>query len=138
MTEIEFAGALLADQPKWVMLVIGLGTGLLGALLAILAKRIAFALAGFYAGAYLALIAAHSFGPGGDSTLWFAAGGVIGAVLAALIMDWAIIVLTSLVGAGAIVDAAAMGQTTGALVFVVLTVVGTVVQARLMARPRSR
>jgi len=135
---IEFAGALLVTQPKWVMLVIGLGTGLLGALLAILAERVAFALAGFYAGAYLALIAAYSFGPGGHRTLWFAVGGVIGAVLAALIMDWAIIFLTSLAGAGAIVDAAGMGQTTGVLVFVVLTVVGTVVQARLMARPRNR
>jgi hypothetical protein len=129
---MEFAGALLVDQPKWVMFLIGLGAGLLGALLAILAERAAFAFAGFCAGAYLALTAAPSFGFGGHSTLSLAAGGVIGAVLASLIMDWAIIALTSVVGAGAIVDAASMGQTTGALIVVVLTVVGIVVQARLM------
>jgi Domain of unknown function (DUF4203) len=134
----EFAGTLLADQPRWVMLVIGLGAGLLGALLAVVAQRVAFALAGFYAGAYLALAAVHSLEVGGQSMIWFAAGGILGAVLAALIMDWAIIALSSLAGAGAIVEAAAMGQTTGALVFVALVVVGIIVQARLMARPRHR
>jgi hypothetical protein len=113
---MEFAGALLVEQPKRVMLVIGLGAGLLGALLAVLAERIAFVLAGFYGGAYLALIAAPSGGPEGHSTLWFATGGIIGAVLAARIMDWAIIALTSLVGASAIVAAANLGHTTGARV----------------------
>jgi Domain of unknown function (DUF4203) len=133
---MEFAGVLLVDQPRWAMLLIGLGAGLLGALLAVLAERVAFALAGFYAGAYLALEAARSFGTGDHSTLWLLAGGAIGAVLAALIMDWAIIVLSSLVGAGAIVGATSMGPTTAALVFVVLTVVGIVVQEKLMAKPR--
>jgi hypothetical protein len=69
------AGALLVDQPMWVMLLMGLGAGLLGGLLAILAQRVAFATAGFYAGAYLALSAAAAFGFGGHRTVWFAAGG---------------------------------------------------------------
>jgi hypothetical protein len=135
---MEFAGVLFVDQPRWVILLIGLGTGLLGAVLAVLAERVAFALAGFYAGAYLALVSAHSFAIGDHSTLLLVAGGVIGAVLAVLVMDWAIIILSSLVGAGAIVAAAGMGQPTGALVFVVLTVVGAAIQAGLMARPRNR
>jgi len=129
------AEALLVDQPTWARLLMGLGAGLLGGLLAILAQRVAFAFAGFYAGAYLALSAAVALGFGGHRTLWVVAGGVIGAVLATWIMNWAIIALTSLVGASAIVGAASMGQTTGALIFVGLTVVGMVVQARLM-RPR--
>ena len=127
------AEALLVDQPPWARLLMGLGAGLLGGLLAILAQRVAFA--GFYSGAYLALSAAVALGFGGHRTLWVVAGGVIGAVLATWIMNWAIIALTSLVGASAIVGAASMGQTTGALIFVGLTVVGMVVQARLM-RPR--
>ncbi len=134
----EFAGTLLVDQPRWMMLVIGIGAGLLGALLAVVAQRVAFALAGFYAGAYLALAAVHSLEVGGQSMIWFAAGGIIGAVLAALIMDWAIIALSSLAGAGAIVDAAGIGQTMGALVFLLLAAAGIVIQARLMAPPRSR
>jgi hypothetical protein len=135
---MEFAGVLFVDQPQWVMLLMGLGAGLLGAILAIVAERVAFALAGFYAGAYLALIAAHSFGAVGQGTLWLAVGGVIGAVVAALIMDWAIIVLSSLAGAGAIVGAAGLGETTGTLVFVILTAVGAAVQAKLMAPPRHK
>jgi hypothetical protein len=134
----EFAGTLLVDQPRWVMLLTGIGAGLLGALLAVVAQRVAFALAGFYAGAYLALAAVHSLEVGGQSVIWFAAGGIIGAVLAALIMDWAIIALTSLVGAGAIADAASLGQMTGALVFLLLTAVGIVVQAKLLAPRRNR
>jgi hypothetical protein len=134
---MKLAGVLLVDQPQWVMLLMGLAAGVLGAILAILAERVAFALAGFYAGAYLALIAAHSFGFASQGTLWLAAGGVIGAVVAALIMDWAIIVLSSLAGAGAIVGAVDLSETTGTLAFLILTAVGAAVQARLMAPPRQ-
>ncbi len=133
---MEFTGVILVDYPTWVVLLIGLGTGLLGALLAVLAERVAFALAGFYAGAYLALLVAQAFGVRGTGVLWFLVGGGVGAVFAALIMDWALIVLSSLVGAGAIVVAAGFGQTAGALVFLVLAIAGIVVQAGLM--PRSR
>jgi hypothetical protein len=134
---VEFAGVLLADHPKWVVLLVGLGTGLLGALLAVLAERVAFALGGFYAGAYLALLAAHTFWGGDAGLLWFLVGGVIGAVFAALIMDWALIVLSCLVGAGAIIGAVGLGQATGALAFVVLTIAGIIVQGKLMARSKG-
>ena len=129
------AEALLVDQTTWVTLLVGLGAGLLGGLLALLAQRLAFAIAGFYAGAYLALSAAVALGFGGHRTLWVVAGGVIGAVLATRILDWALIALTSLVGASAIVTAGGMGPTTTALSFLGLAVIGMVVQARLM-RPR--
>ncbi len=132
---IAVAEALLVEQPTWARLLMGLGAGLLGGLLAILAQRVAFAFAGFCAGAYLALSVAAAFGFGGHRTLWFAVGGVIGALLAARIIDWALIALTSLVGASAIVDAGNLGATTAPLSFVALTVVGIVVQRRLM-RPR--
>ena len=135
---MEFTGVILADRPPWVMLLTGLGTGLLGALLAIVAERVAFALAGFYAGAYLALLVGQAFGIGGNSLLLFAVGGGIGAICAVLIMDWAIIVLSCLVGAGAVVVGSGLGQTTGALAFVLLAIAGTLVQARLITRSRGR
>ena len=135
---MEFTRLVLADQPTWVMLFIGLGAGLLGALLAILAQRVAFALAGFYAGAYFALIVAQSFGAGGHNILLYAVCGVIGAVLAALMMDWAIILLSCLAGAGAIVVTLGLGPTMSPIVFVILLIAGTFVQARLMAPSRER
>jgi hypothetical protein len=133
---MEFSWVILGEQPKWVMLFIGLGTGLIGALLAVLVERVAFALAGFYAGAYLALIGAQSFGVGGNTILLFAVGGLIGAVLAALIMDWVIIVLSCLVGSGAVVVSLGLGQTVSLLIFLVLAVAGTFLQTRVMERSR--
>jgi hypothetical protein len=135
---MELPGVLLPDHPPWLTLVIGLGAGLLGALLAVVAQRVAFSLAGFYAGAYLALVTAHSVGVGGKSPVVFVVGGLIGALLAALIMDWAIILLSCLAGAGAIIEAAGLGQPTGVLVLAALAVAGILVQTRLMTRSPRR
>lgn len=134
---MAMTSVVLADQPEWVLLCVALSAGLLGALLAVFAERVAFALAGFYAGSYLALIASQSFGGDGNSMLWFVFGGVIGGVCAALIMDWAIIVLSCLVGAGAIVQALQLGQTGGFVVFIVLVITGTFLQRRLMIRSQT-
>jgi hypothetical protein len=131
------AGAFFVEQSTGVVLLMGLAGGLLGALLAVLAQRAAFAFAGFYAGSYLALLAASAVGVGGQRTLWFVAGGILGAVLAAWLVDWALIALTSAVGASAIVGAGSMGPTTAALSVVGLTAVGVVVQARLMGPRRA-
>ncbi len=131
---IEFTHVILADQPYWVMLLGGFSAGLLGALLAIYVERIAFALAGFYAGAYLALILAHGFGAWGSSMHMLAFGGIIGAVLSILFMDWAIILLSCLVGAGAIVSQLDLVKTIGVIIFVALVAVGTLIQARSMDR----
>ena len=135
---MELSVLLLADQPRWLTLLIGLGAGLLGAILAVVAQRVAFSLAGFYAGAYLGLVAAHALGTGGNSPVVFVIGGLIGALLAALIMDWAIIVLSALAGAGAIVEAVGLGQPAGVLVLAGLAVVGILIQTRLMARSPGR
>ncbi len=133
---IQFSGLLFPDYPQWIRLLVALGAGLLGALLAVLVQRVAFALAGFYGGAYLALIVAQSLGAGRVSTPLFLVGGVVGALIAALIMDWAIIVISSLVGAGAVVEALAVGKSIGIMVFLVLATAGILVQARLL--PQSK
>ncbi len=129
-------GVILGDQPGWVRLLVGLGIGLVGALLAVFLKRLAFALGGFYAGAYLALIGAQSWGAGG-SPLWFLAGGVLGAILAAWLMDWVIVLLSCLVGAGAVVAGLSLGPMNGLLVFVVLAAAGIFFQARGGAQSRK-
>ena len=135
---MRFAGVILLDQPKWLQLFLAVGAGVLGALLAVLVKRTAFALAGFYAGAYLALVGAQSYGAGGNSVILFVLGGVAGALFATLIMDWAIIVLSCLVGAGAIVDSLALGQTSRLIFFLVLVIAGALVQTRPFHQFRGR
>jgi len=129
---MEFTKLLLVDQPIWVQLLGGLVAGLLGALLAIFVQRVAFILAGFFAGAYFALLLAHPLGVAGTGLLLAVAGGVIGAIVVALLMDWAIIVLSCLVGAGVVVSQLRLRDMKTAIIFFVLVIIGIFVQAKLM------
>jgi len=129
---MQFGGMVLSDQAQWIRVLIGLGAGVFGALLAVLAQRVAFGLAGFYGGGYVALRAAQSLDAGGSGIIFLVVGGVLGAVFAILVMDWAIIVLSCLVGAGAIVEALDLGQMTTMIIFLVLVIAGVCVQARRM------
>lgn len=128
----ELARTLAAEQPAWLVWTISIGAGVIGALLAILLQRVGFALGGFYAGAYIALVAAERFVPGTMGTVAFLAGGVIGAIIAALLMDWAIIVLSCLVGAALIVPVLGLEPLASTLIYGGLVAVGAVVQAQLM------
>jgi hypothetical protein len=131
---MELAGEFLSGRPSWLVLAAAIGTGLLGAILAVFAHRLAFALAGFLAGSYLALIAAQSFGVSGASELLFIIGGIAGALISAWFLDWAIIVLSSLVGGAAIVDALGLGQMPGFLAFAALVTAGILFQAKFMGK----
>ena len=134
---MEFTRMLLVDQPTWVTLLGGLAAGLIGALLVVFFQRVAFAFAGFFGGAYLALIVAQTFGVGGSSVLLSIVGGVIGAIVSAFLVDWAIIVLSCLVGAEAIVAQLKLSEAKSAIVFVVLVIIGIFVQARLWKRSKE-
>ena len=98
---IEFAEIWLAGQPTWLIVAVAIAAGLIGAVLSMLFERVAFALSGFYATAYLAIIFAAKFGFDIVPVSVIFAAGLLGAFLTALLMDWAIIVLSSLAGAAA-------------------------------------
>ena len=127
----EVARTLAAEQPAWLLWAIAIGAGLIGAVVAMLLQRVGFALGGFYAGGYIALLAVERFAPGTIGVAAFVVGGAIGAVLAALLMDWAIIVLSCLVGAALVVPALGLQPLMSALVYAGLVAVGIVVQAQL-------
>lgn len=131
----QLADVLLADQSPGLRLLVAIGAGVVGALLAMLAQRIAFALGGLYAGGYLALSVAHAAGATDNHLLWFAIGGVIGAILAVMVMDWAIIVLSSLVGAAAIVAAFNLSPGITTILFIVLAAFGITVQSNRLRPP---
>ena len=132
----EAARALLADQPAWLIWLVAIAAGLLGAVLAMLFQRVGFALAGFYAGAYIALVSVERFAPGSMGVATLLIGGLAGAVLAALVMDWAIIVLSCLVGAALVVPFLGLGDTAASTVYVGLAALGIVVQARFIGGGR--
>jgi len=138
------AGLSLANRllqgPEWVGLVVGLGIGLLGALIAVVVERFAIGLAGFLVGGYIALQVLpllHLEG-GWTTVVAFLIGGVIGLILVGLFLGWALISLSSLAGAALIVNALNMEPGLGTLVFIILVVVGVVFQAREMQGGKRR
>jgi hypothetical protein len=95
----------------WVRLAIGLGAGLVLALVAMRFTRLMVSLAGFLIFAVATILIVNYFG--GDGTLqvgtrnyWiaFGVGGVVGSVIMGVLFDWALVVLTALFGAGAAAD----------------------------------
>jgi hypothetical protein len=137
MFGIEIAQGLFFEQPMWMSLLTGVGMGLVGAVVAIVYQRLAFVLAGFYAGVFLTLVIAGELGlvamPGATPFIV----GVLGAVLALLMTDWAIILLSSLAGAAFIVTSLSTLQSGIAIAsFLVLTVVGMFVQWNMLTRQR--
>ena len=129
---IEVVRALLAQQPRWLMMVVAVGAGLIGALLATIFQRVGFALSGFYVGGYVALVVAERFAPGAVGVVTFLIGGAVGALFAALVVDWAIIVLSCLVGAALVVASLGLEGRASVLVYAGLVAIGSAGQAWLM------
>jgi hypothetical protein len=135
---IELAQALLADQSTWLALVAGIGMGLVGAVLAIVYERVAFALAGFYAATFLVITYADRIGFTDMPAIMPYVAGVFGALLAVLLTDWSIIVLSALAGAAAIVSAFALQPGVEAVSFLALALIGILVQWSMLASRRRR
>ena len=136
---MEITGLYFAGQPQWLQLLIGIGIGCLGALLAVVAQRVAFTVGGFFAGVFLALKVSQTVAmPENVATLLLIFGvGVICAIVAALVMDQAITLLACLVGAGAIVVELHLGLAPSFAIFVLLTGAGFLIQEKLLPPPKE-
>jgi hypothetical protein len=132
----ELAAVLLAEQGEAVRLMVAVIGGILGAALGFLAARAAFSIGGLFAGGYLGLVLVRAWELPGEPLVWFAVGGIVGAIVAALLMDWAIIVLSSLAGAAAILAPFELRPALAVLVFAAITAVGVFVQGRRLAPTR--
>jgi hypothetical protein len=103
---LNLAPLFVPDQPAWVILIVALLAGLLGSVLAVFLQRIMVALAGFVAAGYVLVLLLDRFQVdlGGIGWLAFLLGGALGAVLASVTFDWALVILSSLTGAALFVD----------------------------------
>jgi hypothetical protein len=130
----SLATQFLHGQPDWIALVIALVAGLVGVLFALFLQRLAVGVAGFIAGGYILINLLNALGwqTGGVSWLPFVIGGIIGAVLVLILFDWALIILSSLTGATLIAQAIHFGPLITALAFIVLLILGIVIQASMM------
>lgn len=136
---IDLASVYLTGSEPWVRLAIGIVVGLIGALLAIFLQKLAVAIAGFAAAAYFsaALMEAFALEPSVELVIIIVAG-IIGAILAGALFDWALILLSSMIGADLLVDTFALEGFPALAVLVILTLAGISIQANMLHRDRAR
>lgn len=122
--------------PDWLTFLVGLGVGLLTALVAVFAQHFALGLAGFLVGGYIAMyfLPLLNLEHGWLPWLAFLLGGIIGVVLVSALLDWALILLSSLAGASLIIQALDLQAGLGFLVFALLATVGISIQFRQLRK----
>ena len=120
-----------AEEPL-ISLAIAIGLGLVGILLAIFLQKLAVGIAGFLAGGagalWLAVVAVLPVG--GWEWAVFLVGGILGAVLAGVLFEIALVVLTSLLGATLLLELVALDPRVEAILALVLTAMGCLIQGR--------
>lgn len=128
---LQIAPLLVNEASSLLALVIALVLGVLGALLALFIQKVAIAVLGFLAGGKLAtaISAAFFVQHAQYSTIIFVIGGIIGAILLMAVFGWALIVVSSFIGAYLIQSAIVLPPTGLTLVFIGLAILGIFVQA---------
>ena len=135
----------LAMESDITRLIIALIAGVVGAILAQFVQRFAVAIAGFIAGGYLLTTFLEMIGyqTGLNSYLVFLIGGIVGVLLVVLVFDWALILLSSMVGASMLVNAFGIDSGssgflnlpdlsggTATIILIVLVIIGIAIQSR--------
>jgi hypothetical protein len=130
---------MVAHQPSSLLaLTFALVLGFVGALLALFLQKLAIGVFGFVAGGKLAIALSAAFlgQQAMHPAILFVIGGVVGAMLLLALFDWALIFLSAVVGAYMIQAAVALPPMGMAILFVVLVVVGVLVQTASFQRLR--
>src|ERR1700746_1433579 len=133
---VEIAPHLVNKPSPLLALIVALVLGLIGALLALFLQKIAIAVLGFLAGGKLASAIAAAFFVhyAQYSTIIFVVDGIIGAILLLAVFNWALIVVSSFIGAYLIQSAIVLPPTGSTIVFIGLAILGIVVQAASFRR----
>lgn len=135
LVAFEFANQYMAGQPPWVILLIAVVAGVAGALLSVFVQYGVVAVAGFLAGALLAqsLLQAMTT-PMPEWTTWPALiiGGLLGAIMVLVVFDWALILLSSVMGATMLVQTVNLPGVLDVVAFVGLLIIGIAFQVLMM------
>ncbi len=135
---LQLAPYLSQNPPLWLSLLLSLGLGLLGAIVALLLQKVAIGIAGFVVGGRVAVAIAAAFwvNHAHYSTITFVVGGIVGALLLLALFDWALIIFSSIEGARLIADVVHLPSTGTNILLVVLAIFGIIVQAMMFRRSR--
>ena len=133
---VEIAPHFVNEPSPLLALTIALVLGLIGALLELFLQKIAIAVLGFLAGGKLAGAIAGAFFVhyAQYSTIIFVVGGLVGAILLLALFDWALIVVSALIGAHLIQSAIVLPPSGSTIVFIGLAIIGILVQAASLRR----
>jgi len=136
---VEIAPHLVNEPSQLLALTVALVLGLIGALLALFLQKIAIAVLGFLAGGKVAgaIAAAFFLQYAQYSTVIFLAGGIIGTILLLVLFDWALIVVSSLIGAHLIQSTIVLPASGSTIVFIALTIIGILIQAASLRRSQA-
>lgn len=117
---------------EWVLWGIALAGGVVGAVVAIFFQRLAVGLAGFAGGAIIGVFLLELFAISLQQWQWLAAlgGGIIGMVALFLLFDWALILISAILGANLIVLPLNGGPGETLLGIILLTTAGVYIQAK--------
>lgn len=139
-----FAGSILAVSTlrftaEWLIILTSIAAGLVGALLAVFLQHLAMVIAGFFGGGYVLLYVISLFGyRGGINWMIFAVGGVIGAALVGFVFEWALILLSSLIGTAMFMRAVHIPSPGNMFVFAGVFLIGATIQVAWLMQERDR
>ena len=120
-----------------LVLAIAALAGLAGALLAMLVQKLAVGVAGFAAGALAGVTLVRAFGSEHYALIGLSIGGLVGALVLIAAFEWALIILSSLLGASMLASREVAGES-APLVFIVALVVGIIIQSFQRERAGSK
>jgi hypothetical protein len=140
LTAFSLVTQLTEIQQDWLILIIALAAGAVGALLAIFMQQVAIAVGGFLAGGYIVLGLLTLLELNLPSLSWVIAlvGGALGAILTLLLFDWALIFLSSLSGATVIVQSLELTGNLATIVLIVALLAGVFIQSALLDREQEQ
>lgn len=127
---LHLALRFLPGIEDWATLGVALLAGLVGAILLSFLQRLTIGAAGFFAGWQIAMFLIDFLRIELGNLDWIGGvvGGLIGVVLIAVLFDWALIFLSSLVGAIAVVDVFDLNSTLHLLLLLILILAGILIQ----------
>lgn len=133
------AAEFFSGAEEWLLILIGILAGLIGAGLAIFLQSIAIAIAGFLGGGYVTIQLLTLLGISDGTFSWipFILGGILGLILVSFLFDWALIVLSSLIGAFMVTQVIDPNLDTSSFIFFVLLIIGIVIQALVKRREQA-
>lgn len=119
---------------------VALGVGLAAAAASAFLQKIAIRVAGFIAGGYVFFSLLENYAVQNALPWWlpFVAGGILGAILLSFLVEWALIVLSSVAGAFLITQSFDLDTKMQVGLLVVLAAIGIAVQWRMKRGNNTR